>query len=48
MAASIDIETETGTYNGPGHVRDSWGFDLPWWARGYLAETETCCAGWDM
>lgn len=34
MAASIAIETESGSFTGPVGYRDSWGFRQaqPWWA----------------
>jgi hypothetical protein len=49
MAASIDTETESGTFvSRPAHLRNSWGFDRPWWAQDEVSETPDCCPAWQQ
>lgn len=48
MAASIYIETESGTSTGPSDFRDSWGFERHWWADDEVQEPPICCPRWEL
>jgi hypothetical protein len=50
MGASIDIEIESGTFSGPVHLRDSWGFARRREIQDEASEgpDPACCPGWQL